>query len=88
MQRTNFNRSQIFGYKNGIPVVVESKPAQPLAGLTTQPPPAAEGAPASEDPAFRPAWVVLDRKVLRCAHPATRPPAHRRTAVGIRARRA
>ena len=33
-QKTNFNRSQIFGYKNGIPVVVAKRADIPLAAAT------------------------------------------------------
>lgn len=64
--RTNFNRSQIFGYKNGIPVVVESKGALPLASQTDATAAPAAGAPAEAEsaPNFVPAWVTLDRKVL------------------------
>ena len=71
MQNTNFNRSQVFGYKNGIPVIVEKKQNIPIAAGTV---PAietyeqqAEVAEATTD--FVPAWVAFDRKVLRCVHP-------------------
>ena len=69
--KTNFNRSQIFGYKNGIPIQVEKKAALPLAGATVAVPDLPlpdEGGETAEFQAaadFVPAWVAFDRKVLR-----------------------
>ena len=68
MQKTNFNRSQIFGYKNGIPVVVAKKADVPLVATQGELPTEtyeeqAEVQAASSD--FVPAWVAFDRKVLR-----------------------
>lgn len=69
LQKTNFNRSQIFGYKNGIPVVVEKKGSIPLASTVDIAPTSGEAEEMEQAADFVPAWVAFDRKVLRCVQP-------------------
>ena len=87
MQKTNFNRSQIFGYKNGIPVVVAKKADVPLVATQGELPTYEEQAEvqaASSD--FVPAWVAFDRKVLRFEG-FFKEPVHESAAENFRVRR-
>lgn len=89
VQKTNFNRSQIFGYKNGIPVVVAKKADMPLVATQGELPTEtyeeqAEVQAASSD--FVPAWVAFDRKVLRFEG-FFKEPVHESAAENFRVRR-